>query len=218
MQTDVGKIIQDFFSRHKLFRYKKKEVILRFNDTPSGVYFLRKGFARLYGLSPEGQELTLIIFSPGDIFPLTWAINGTENKYWLETMTTSDLWRCTKEEFIAFIKQNPDVFFMFTKRMSARFDALLERMEQLVFGNAYQKIASILCLCCERFGILEKGITVIPIALTHKDIATLVGITRETVSVEMKKLEDNNIIEHRGHFVGVRDIKKLKKESLLYNE
>jgi len=57
----------------------------------------------------------------------------------------------------------------------------------------------------------------IHIPLTHRDIAMLVGMTRETVSIEIKKLERKGIIEYKGRSIFVKDLRKLKEGSLFSN-
>lgn len=60
--------LEQFFSQfnsHHL--YQKGKILLRADDNPSGVFYLAKGFARLYGISPEGQEITFNIFKPGTL-------------------------------------------------------------------------------------------------------------------------------------------------------
>lgn len=207
--------LDDFFTQFKYLHYKKREMILRTGDTPSGVFYLKKGYVRLFSISREGQELTLIIFKQNDFFPLGWAINNLPDSYCLETMTPVELWRAPRDQFLSFIKANPDVFFELTSRILVRLGGLLQRMEYLVFGTAYQKVASIMVICAQRFGLGKgKGIKIC-VPLTHKDIANLVGITRETASVEMKKLERKGLIDCRGHLIIVKNPEKLKEESLL---
>lgn len=190
---------------------------MRPGDTPSGVFYLKKGFARLYSISKDGQELSMIIFKPGDVFPFIWAITDTQNLYYLEAMTTVELYRAPKALFINLIKNNSDILYTLTGRILVRFGGLLERMEYLVFGSAYQKIASIIHLCADRFGERRGSNIFLQVPLTHKDIAALVGITRETASIEIKKLERGKIISYRGRFLVVKNIKKLNEESLLSN-
>lgn len=206
--------IDNFFSQFKSFHYKKGEVILRPFDIPQGVYFLEKGFVRLYTISQDGKELTLIIFKPNDFFPIGWAISNTPNTQYLEAMTYVSLWRAPKDKFIQFIQENPDAFFELTSRILVRLDGLLLRMEYLAFGNAYSKVASVLAICAERFGEKEGKNLVIQVPLTHKDVANLVGITRETASIEIKKLERKGLLTYHGRHLIISDLEKLQKESL----
>jgi len=173
--------LEVFFRQFKPMNFKKGETILRASEAPPGVYFLEKGYARLYAVSKKGEELTLIIFKSGDPFPIIWAINDTPNNYFLEAMT-----ECT-----------------------------LLRMEYLVFGNAYAKVASIIIICAERFGRKRGKKIVIQVPLTHNDIANLVGITRETASLELKKLENKGLIDYERHLLLVKNLKGLREESLL---
>lgn len=214
----MGRLISDrlnlFFEQFKQFDYKKHEIILRPYDMPSGIFYLQKGYVRAYSTSREGKELTIIIFKPEDVFPYSWAISNIQNKYYYEAMTLVEVRRVSKEELLNFINNNPDILFTLSNRIVVRMMGLAQRMEYLVFGNAYKKVASILLICAERFGIREKNNVAIQVPLTHKDIASLVGVTRETASIEMKKLEKRELIMHQGRFMVVKDMNRLKKESL----
>lgn len=203
-----------FFVGAKTLRYKKGEIILRAHDNPAGIFYLKEGFVRLYSISETGEELTLIIFKPQDPFPITWVINDTPNEYWLDAMTACELARAPREQFREFIKSNPDVLLELTSKMLVRLGGLLRRMEYLVFGNAYQKIASIILICAERFGRPTTDGVVVGVPLTHKDIASLVGITRETASLEIKKLEKKGLISYKGRLLVVNDAASLAKDSL----
>ncbi len=209
--------LDKFFGKGRPFYYKKGETILRPGDTPQGVFFLKKGYVRLYSISESGEELTLIIFKLHDLFPIMWAINGTANENYLETMTDVELYRFPREDFLHFLTLNPDVALELTSHILIRMGGILKRMEYLAFGNASQKVASILMICAERFGEKQDNSAIIHIPLTHRDVAMLVGMTRETVSIEIKKLERKGTISHQGRSIIIKDIRKLQKESLLSN-
>jgi CRP-like cAMP-binding protein len=209
--------LNNFFSKFKKYYYKKGEMILRGGDTPQGVYFIDNGYVKDCSISKEGEELTLIIFKPEDFFPMQWVFNTWLNNHYFEAITSVELWRCPKEDFITFIKANPDVFFELTGRIMLRLGGLLQRMEYLAFGNSYEKVASMILICAERFGKkIEKNI-VIQVPFTHKDIASFLGLARETASIEIKKLERKGLIAYRNKLIVVENMNKLKQESLLTN-
>lgn len=207
-----------YFSKFKPLHYKKGEVVLRAGDQPQGIFYLKSGYVRVYSFSKSGEELTLIIFKPGDIFPVSWAINNAPSGYFAESMTEASLWRVPREQFLEFVEDRPEILLELTSRMLERFLGLMRRMEYLAFGNAYAKIASILLICAERFGEKSGGNVVIQVPLTHSDIASLVGLTRETASIEMKKIEKKGLIGYRGRLLVVKNIRGLRKESLIDGE
>ncbi|MBI4080232.1 MAG: Crp/Fnr family transcriptional regulator [Candidatus Levybacteria bacterium] len=213
MEEQVITSLRQFFSSYKTLSYRKRETMLRVDDTPQGVYFITKGFVRFYSLSTEGEELTLLLFKPHDFFPVRWAITGRPLYYSYETMTPVEAIRAPRIAFIDYLKQNPEVLFQITGSILIRLNTTFERMKYLVFGNAYEKVASMFVLCVLHYG-KEKGKSVIiEVPLTHQDIATLIGLTRETVSVEIGKLTRKGILTDLGKQFCVNDIEKLKKEA-----
>ena len=204
-----------FFKKFRPLHYRRGEIIFRAGDQPPGIFCLKSGYVKVYSFSKNGEELTLIIFSRGDIFPVSWAINNAPSDYFVESMTEAELWRVKKEQFLEFVKDKPEILFELTRRMLVRFLGLMRRMEHLVFGNAHSKVASILLICAERFGKKIEGNVVIDVPLTHNDIATLVGMTRETVSIEIKKLQDQGLVEYKGRLVVIKSLIKLRRLSLL---
>lgn len=215
MDMGAFRKLGDFFAQFKKLHYRKGEIILRADEEPRGVLFLKKGYVKLYSISEQAQELSLIIFKPEDFFPVMWAINATPNDYYLEAMDEVWLWQAPREEFVKFLKANNDVLFELVSRILIRLGGLLKRMEYMIFGNAQNKVASIIAICAERFGQLKEGRTVIGVILTHQDIANLIGVTRETVSIEIKKLEKKRIIGYKGRYLVVKDAHRLKETAML---
>ncbi len=210
--------LEGYLEKFKPLYYKKGEALLRAGDEPRGVFFLKKGFVRLYSLSKQGEELTLIIFKSGEIFPLTWMMSNIPNVYNLLAITPVEIKRVPRDDFLAYVKSNSDLLLDFLDEALNRLSRILQRMEYLVFGNAKNKVASILLICAERFGRKQGSKIIIELPLTHSDIASLVGLTRETASIEMKKLEKEGSIDYRGRLVLIKNLKGLRLESALDTE
>ncbi len=140
---------------------------------------------------------------------------GQPHQYYIEAMSHVELREAPREQFLRFIKSNPDVLFDLSARMLTRLGGILTRMEYLVFGNAYNKVASIISLCAQRFGEKKNGHVLIGVVLTHQDIANLIGIARETVSIEIKKLEKSGLIGYQGRYILVNNATALSQEAKL---
>lgn len=159
-----------------------------------------------------------MILQPGDCFPLAWALVNIPSKYNIDAMTDLEVWKAPEDKFLYFLKTHPEVLLELTKRILGRVMGLFSRMEQLVFGHARAKIASILCLWARRFGVKEDEITIIPIPITHKDIASFVGLARETTSLEVKKLQKEGFISHKKGLTIIKDLDRLEKESAVTDD
>ncbi len=211
----VHKQIHDFFKKGRLFRYKKHTTFLHAGDVPQGVHYVNSGYVRLYSVSPEGKELTLVIYEPGDFFPVVWGIKEQPSIYYFEAITDVELLRVNRQEFVGFITNNVEVFMEFVDHILIRFQTALKRMEYLTFGNSHAKVASIFMILAGRFGKKkEDGTIKIRVPLAHKEMAALTGVTRETATIEINKLKQKNLIAvKKGHFY-ITDLAGLKKESL----
>lgn len=207
--------LEQFFQSSNLFTYKKRRLISHPDDSSSSVFFIKNGYVRVYRISEDGEELTLTILKPKDFFPLSYGVTNTSNAYYLEAITPLEIWKAPQENFLSFIKSNPELLYDLTTRLLIRFDGVVSRMEGLLFCNAYVKVAATVLMCAKRFGEDFNGNTRVKVPLTHRDIATLVGITRETTSLEMKKLEKEGLVTKSGRFIIITDLKRL--ESMSYN-
>lgn len=144
---------ETYLSKFPARSYKKRWPIINAGDELGKIFYLKKGFVRLFSISPEGKELTFIIYQPGEFFPLIAALlPPLPYRYWVETMTPSKIIAIPRSSFIAFFIKNPDLLLDLAVEIMKRLDRMLRRMEYLAFANAYQKVASIFAILAERFG------------------------------------------------------------------
>jgi CRP-like cAMP-binding protein len=215
MKHSFEKLDENFFAQFKTAqKFKKNQLILGPAAEPSGIFFVKSGFVRLYLISEGGKELTLNIFKPGTYFSMIWALNNVPNIYFYESLTDVLLLKAPKDEVVKYIENNPSVLYDLTKRTLRGLDGMTRLMEALLTGSAYQQIASVLLVLARRFG-KEKNNNeiIIDLPLTHRIIGTLAGLSRESTSLELEKLTKDKIISQKDHLILVKDIKKLEDKS-----
>ena len=210
MEKNILKKIENFLKGYKFQKYRKGEIIIRAEDEPQGVFYLEEGFVKKYIISRKGDELTLNIFKPVSFFPIGWTLNKGKNYYFYEAMTSVSVWRVPRDKVIEFIKNEPDILFELLKRVHR--DGLLTRMTYLMAGNAYTRLAAEIHTYIIRFGRKENGSVIVNV--TEKDLASITGMTRETVSRGIKILREKGLVEFSRNKLNVKDIKKLEEELL----
>lgn len=209
MDELIASKLDSFFSKYKHQVYRKGEILVRADDEPPGIFYLKKGYVKQYAISPKGDELIVNVFKPISFFPMSWVINGTKNEYFYEAMTDVDIWRASKEDVTFFIKSNPDVLFDLMGRVYKGIDGLLTRMTYLMSGNAYERLIIELLIYVKRFGN-DKNI--VKLRISEKDLAAQAGLTRETVSREIKTLKKKELVTFKNNQLIVIDISKLREE------
>jgi len=215
MEENAALKLASFFGKYPVRSYRKRELILRPDSSAGHIFFMKKGFARQYLVSAQGQEFTTILYKKGDCYPIFFVLGSYEvNNRYFEAITPVELYSAPKEKFMEFIRANPEIFFEVTKAMANRLNIAIERLEFLTFGHSLGKIASILLSLTKRFSERDGKDTVITVPLTHKDLGSMAGISRETTSTEMEKLRKKGIIDFKSHKILIKDMRKLKAESL----
>lgn len=204
-----------FFAQfHSSKTYKKGEIIIRPGENPNDVFYVKEGFVSLYSTTVNGQEIIFNIYKPKTFFPLMLAIGETPNIFYYEAITKVDILKAPKQQLIEYLKKQPERLYELSKRMIIGLDGISQLMQILLFEDARSKVATIFKMLAKRFGKKQKNKIILDIPLTHKLIASLAGLARETTSLEIKKLENNGIISQEKHLFSINKPDELKKYTL----
>lgn len=212
MNIDRTKEFEVFYEQFSTREYKKGENLIRADDDPQGIFCLTKGYVRQYTISKTGIELTLQILKPITYFPLIWAINGAPNIYFYEALTPVEVGRAPKDQVVKFIKDKPGIILELMSKLLGDYAETLTRIEHLVFSDAYRRVISVLLYLAKHFGEENKKGIIVNHRFTQQDVATLVGVARETASVEMGILEKKGLITYVDHAMIFANIKGLELE------
>lgn len=209
MDTKIAEKLDAFFTQFKHQTYKKGEILVRADEDPPGVFYLKDGYVKEYAISRKGDELVINLFKPISFFPMSWAINKTPNEYYFEAATAVDVWRAPSEKVLEFIKSEPDLLYDLMSRVFKGTDGILLRMTYLMAGNAHARLITELIIHARRFG---KNDGKDQVKISEKDLAEQSGMTRETVSREMKILKDKGLVTLQKNRLFIKDLLRLEDE------
>ncbi len=192
MNDNTQNKISDFFNSFPLKTYKSKEIIVHAGDQPAGVMYLLSGEVRQYDITGSGDEVTVNVFKPPSFFPMSWAINKNTNEYFFEALTNVSIRTCPDDLAIKFIQDNSDVMYDLLGRVYKGLDGMLRQKVLLMKGSAHARVLFELVVACQRFGKPFKG--GVQLNISENDLATRAGLTRETISRELQKLQKLGLI------------------------
>ena len=212
MDKTLEDSLEKFFSKYKTAKYQKNEVILSPSENVNYVGYVKSGYVRVYTLNEKGQEVTMQIFKPMLYFTMIFTRNKVENNFYFEAITPVEMHKAPIDEAWEFFNNNPEVLSMVQTHI---FQGLLEVAHNFGFlmsGNAYNKVALTSASLADRMNI-TSGNKKINFAVTHKLIASLTGLTRETVTLQMLRLEKEGLIKNMNRKIIVLDKEGLVKAS-----
>lgn len=196
--TTIQKDLEKFFAKYKKIELNGKNIILDEGVAPDGVYYLQKGFVRIYTVCPKGNELTLHICNAGSYFPMEQILGDVKHNYIYESIGHVTMYVCPKEDFLVQVKKRPEILMDLVKRLTAGIFKLLARIEISHGTNATARIESVLGYLVRHFG------NPITPNFTHLDIAKIAGLTRETVSLEIERMEESGKVVYKGRKLFVK--------------
>ncbi len=189
----------------------KGTTILSPHNTNRALYFLKKGNVRLYRSNENGKQFTVDILGDGNIFGETSSFSLSDDQVFAEAMT--DVYLCVIgiDEFEKLIEQNPRMAVKFIEILSARLKEIYELSEQIALRDVRYRVLSLLLKLSEKFGKRNKEWQTIDIKVTHHDIATMIGSTRETVSAIISQLKKEGLLKKTPFHLKIEAEKAVKE-------
>jgi CRP-like cAMP-binding protein len=166
-----------------------------FAKAPSNaIFLLKKGRVKLTRTSSEGKEMIMGLVNEGEVFGEMALMDEDERTDYAITMEPSLICAISKDDFKKFLNENPELNLKLTKLIGFKLKKFSERIEQLVFKDATQRVISFLLnLANENGKKIGHEIFVKPF-LTHQDIAELTACSRQTVNSILTDLREKGLI------------------------
>jgi len=201
------KEIDNFLKKHKTIKYKKGQVLVRMGDTFDKIIIEKEGFARVYQLNNEGKEISWPVLKPMWLYSWITAFTGGKSQYNVETVTEMEAWSVPIEEFNEFFKivKREDLYLSIIKDLVE----LSLKIEKLILAEAYSKVMILLADLANNFGKKSGKEVLIDFNIPHRVLASITGLTRETVTLQILRMQKKGILENKKRTVVIKDINKL---------
>ena len=157
---------------------------------------------RILSLSDKGTETIVHILKQGSIFGEL-LLSEEKREFTAVASTDARVTVLSKGSLVELLASIPTISKNFIRLLSKRL-AKVER-ESGDFGHtwSYNRLTKVLLRLCEEYGQeTPKGI-VIPLRLTHADLANLIGTTRETVTTQMIRFRRMGLVKRQDRLLVV---------------
>ncbi len=168
------------------------QAILLQNDWGNAVYFILEGWVKIRTHDLEGREITLTILGPGEIFGEMAALDEAPRSTDVVALTATKVGCLSAQHFLAFLASDPQAGIRLAQLMSRRLRQINRRL-QLREASSTARVADILLFLAESRGRVSRSGVEIP-NLPHRELSSLSGLARETVTRVLSKLEQEELI------------------------
>ncbi len=173
--------------------YPKNSIVINEGDQSDALFFILDGKVKIYVSDQDGREVILNILGVGEFFGELSLIDEAPRSASVMTLESSKLSMISKTGFQQCIAEHPDIAMRLMLVLCRRIRTLTESVKNLALLDVYGRVARTL----ENMAVSNNDELVIEQRLTHQDIASMVGASREMVSRIMKELIVGNYIEFK---------------------
>ncbi|WP_312472893.1 Crp/Fnr family transcriptional regulator [Neobacillus sp.] len=176
--------------------WKKQSHVFLQGDPLETVYFIYDGKIKIYKSDVNGKEQIVAIMKKGEMFPHVGFFRKGDYPAYAEVLESSKLIAVPISQFETVLIENPELCIKVFRVLGEKIVDLQNRLEEQILNNTYEQIIKLLIRIAQKHG-REKGDGTILLKseFTNKDLANMIGTTRETISRTLTKMKKDELIE-----------------------
>jgi CRP-like cAMP-binding protein len=179
----------------KTHQFKKGQLLYFLGEVPRHSFYITDGYVKVYAVADDGSEQIVRFAGPGEFLALGFLFEySSVLRFYYQALTDCSTEIITPESFQKHT-QDSQLLRVIVDQLNMVSNSGLVRNMALQQIKARHKIVYFLYYMSLRFGKnIGDSLVALKIPLTHQVIAENLGLTRETVSMEMSKLKKESLI------------------------
>ena len=196
-------------ARRRIFR--SGEIIFHRDDPGQVLYVIKEGKVKISLISPEGQEISLVVFGKGECFGEFAILDGLPRSADAVALERVECYTLQRSDFHKAIMKNPKIAIQVLEVLSKRLRTTDQMVEDLIFLDVYGRVAKKLLELADTHGSKVGNGIRIDVRLTQQELASMVGASRESVNKVMGYFTDKKFISTDKHRITLHRIADLKR-------
>lgn len=190
--TDLEEIASHLIER----RFPKNSTVVEEGLAGDYMYVIREGRVKVIKASDDGREKIMNFMEAGAFFGDMALLSNEVRSASVKTLEPSRLLALSRRDFIDLLRQSPDLALAVIEELTNRLRETSEHASALSFQGVKERTRGLF----ERISRNEPDFDhrrLTP-ALTHQQIADMIGTSRETVTRAIKQLKEDGWLTQQG--------------------
>jgi CRP-like cAMP-binding protein len=177
-------------------RFPKNATVVEEGLPGDYMYVIREGRVKVTKASEDGREKIMNFLEAGAFFGDMALLGDETRSASVKTLEESLLLALSRRDFIDLLRQSPDLALAVIEELANRLRETNEQARSLSFQGVEERTRNLF----ERIARPEEsgGDKLMTPALTHQQIADMVGTSRETVTRAIKQLKESGWLSQEG--------------------
>jgi CRP/FNR family transcriptional regulator len=183
-------------------RFPAGTVVFREGDASSTCYIVRSGRARAIREHPDGRQITLATFGPGEIFGELAMFDAELRSATVEATGDMGVLAIAGQDMHRLMREHSDLTVKLAVALVRRLRNANERLARQSFQTVQSRVAGVLAQLVEEARAAGAEPGDVTITATQADLAKLAGSSRESASRFLAVLERAGVItQGRGRLI-----------------
>lgn len=191
--------LHDLLNAYSLRKFKKGQTLLFQGEVPRYAYVIKSGTVKTYNISPLGEEQLVSLSSEYDILPEAWFLGEASVAYYFyEAFTDCTVYAIPREELAKKVGESPAFANHLLQRFMRLYVGASVHINALEQPRSRDKLVHLLHYLMMRFGKRAgREEVIIDLRLTHQTLASMLGVTRETIATEISRLRREKVLDYK---------------------
>jgi CRP/FNR family cyclic AMP-dependent transcriptional regulator len=178
-------LLRELAAQGDVRRYRKNSILIQEGDVGDTMFIILSGHVKSYSVDMNDKEITFGVFSAGEYFG-EMALDGAPRSANVITLQATTCAVITRARLLAFIALRPEFALELLAKVIRRLRATTLNARNLAFIDVYGRLTQCLHALAKP---QADGSQRIEERITHAEIASRAGCSREMVSRILKDLE-----------------------------
>ena len=185
------------------------EVVFEKGDPGDALYVIIKGQVKIVLPSSDGNEALIATMDDGDFFGELSLIDGQPRSATIIATQPTDTVILRRDGFKDFLKAHPEAAIDMLQALSSRLRQSDEFIADAAFLDVPGRLAKKLIELCEKYGREGPEGIAISLRVTQRDLAAMIGATRESVNKHLQSFRSQGMISLAGRRLIILDRDRL---------
>jgi CRP-like cAMP-binding protein len=208
LRAEDSRHIAALLQKHTL---RKGDALFRQGEEGHSLYMITAGKIKIVRQSWEGDEVILAVLSSGDFCGEMSLLDGLPRSADAVAAEETHLYGLNRKDFLAYVMNNETAVKAILSALSKRLRKADDFLEDIFFLKVAARLAKKLIELAGSNGFREEENGPIKLSVTQKDLAGMIGATRESVNKELRSLREKNLIGLSGNAILIQDMEGLQK-------
>ena len=198
-------------------RYPGGQALFHMGDEGGSLHLIERGRVKVTIPSYSGEELILAILGAGDLLPLHDRLHRLHPRSaTVQALEETETLCLHREDLLALMRHRFDVVEKILVVLARRIRDTDMLLADRHFLDITSRLAKKILDLGDAFGIREGGQVRIGVRITQKDLASLIGATRESINKQLKALREQGLVRISGGTIEILNRERLAQKARIF--